>query len=76
MMEVKLDVITPDIRCHGDDRGAIKLADKMAGRNAVQVRHDDIHENQVVFRAVLDFVHSLESIKLRRREKKSFSKHS
>lgn len=70
MVEVKLNVITPDIRCHGDDRGAIKLADKMAGRNAVQVGHDDIHKNQVVLGAVLDFVHSLESIELRKKKKK------
>lgn len=49
MLEIKLNVVTPDIRCHGDNRRPIKLANKMTCRNTVQIRHNDIHQNQVVF---------------------------
>ena len=43
MMEVKLDVITPDIRGHGDYRGSVELADEVTCRDTIQVRHNNIH---------------------------------
>lgn len=49
MLEVELNIITTDVRCHGNDRRAVELADEMTGGYTVQVRHDDIHENQIVF---------------------------
>jgi hypothetical protein len=40
------------------------LADEMAGGYTVQVRHDDIHENQIVFRTALHLVYSLQTVEL------------
>lgn len=45
MLEIELDVVASDVRGHGDDRGAIKLANEMACRYTVQIRHNDIHQN-------------------------------
>ena len=64
MLEIKLDVIASNIRGHGDDRRAVKLTDKMACRYTVQIRHDDIHQNEIVFGTTLDFIHSLQAVKL------------
>lgn len=64
MLEIKLDVVASDVRGHGDDRRAIKLANEMACRYTVQIRHNDVHQNQIVFGAALDFVHSLQAVKL------------
>ena len=30
MLEVELNVVASDVRCHGDDRSAVKLANEMA----------------------------------------------
>ena len=49
MLEVKLNIVTPYIRCHGNNRRPVKLADKMTSRNTVQIWHNDIHQNQIVF---------------------------
>ena len=49
MLEVKLNVVTPYIRCHGNNRCPVKLADKMTSRNTVQIWHNYIHQNQIVF---------------------------
>jgi uncharacterized UPF0146 family protein len=64
MLEVELNIITTDVRCHGDDRSAVELADEMAGGYTVQVRHDDIHENQIIFRTALYLVYSLQTVEL------------
>lgn len=64
MLEIKLDVVASDVRGHGDDRCAIKLANEMACRYTVQIRHNDIHQNQIVFGTTLDFVYSLQAVKL------------
>ena len=64
MLEVELDVITSDVGGHSNDRSSVELADKVAGGHAVQVGHYDIHQDQVVFRATLHFVHSFQTIEL------------
>jgi hypothetical protein len=64
MLEVELDVVTSNVGGHGNDRSAIKLADKMASRDAVQVGHNNIHQNKIVLRAALDFVDSFQTIEL------------
>lgn len=64
MLEVELDVITTDVRGHGDNRRTVELADQMAGRYTIQVRHDDVHKNQIVFRTTLHLVYSLQTVEL------------
>src|SRR5690242_5924214 len=64
VLEVHGDVVTSNVRCHGDDWRGIELSDQVAGRDSVQVWHDDIHKNQVVLRAGVHLVNRLESIKL------------
>lgn len=64
MLEVELNVITTDVGGHGDDRGTVELADQMAGRYTIQVRHDDVHKNQIVFRTTLHLVYSLQTVEL------------
>ena len=49
MLEIELDVVASDVRGHGDNRGAIKLADQMARGYTIQIWHNDVHQNQVVF---------------------------
>ena len=48
-MKVHRDIVTANVRGHCNDGCLIKLSDQVAGRDAVQVGHDDIHENQIVF---------------------------
>ena len=57
MLEIHLDVIASDIRGHGHDWRPIELSDDMASRNAVQVRHDDVHEDHIILDAFLHLVH-------------------
>ena len=45
MLEIELDVVASDVRGHGDDRGAIKLANQMTRGYTVQIGHNDVHQN-------------------------------
>lgn len=65
MLEIELNVITSDVGGHGDDRSSVELADEVACRHTVQIGHDDIHQNQVVFRTTLHLVHGFQAVKLR-----------
>lgn len=64
VLKVKLDVVAADIRCHGDDGCPVELANQVTRRDTVEVGHDDIHENHVILGAILNFVDSLQAIKL------------
>ena len=64
-MEVHRDIITTNIRSHSNDRGLIELPYQMACRNAVQVGHDDIHEDKVIFGSSIHFVNGFQAIELR-----------
>lgn len=64
MLEIQLNVVASDIGCHGNDGRAVELADKVTSGNAIQVWHNNVHQDQIVFRAFLDFVDSFETIKL------------
>lgn len=64
MLEVKLDIITSDIRGHGDNRSPVELSDKVASRDTIQIGHDDIHKDEIVLLAILDLVHGLQTIQL------------
>ena len=66
MLEIQLNIITANIGGHGDYGGSVELADQMAGGDPVQIRHDDIHQDQVVFGTTLDFIHRLQAIELKR----------
>jgi hypothetical protein len=65
MLEVQLNVVASDIGSHSDDRSAIKLANKMTSRHAIQIWHYNIHQNEIVFGTTLNLVHSLQTIKLK-----------
>lgn len=64
MLEVKLDIITPDIGGHGDNRGPVELADEVASRDTIQIRHDYIHQDEIVLLAILNLVDGLQTIQL------------
>jgi hypothetical protein len=65
MLEVHRNVVASDVRCHGYNGRVVELTDQMSCRNAVQVRHDNVHENQVVFPATVHLVDSFQSVQLR-----------
>lgn len=64
MLEVELDIVTADVGSHGDDRGPVELANKVASRNTIQIGHDNVHENKVIFGTILDLIHRFQAIKL------------
>lgn len=43
MLEVELDVITANVRGHGDDGRSVELSNQMTGRDTIEVRHDYVH---------------------------------
>lgn len=49
MLEVHRNIVAANVRGHRNDGRMIELPDEMSGGNAVQIRHDDIHEHQIVF---------------------------
>lgn len=64
VMEIELNVITSDVGGHGDDRSSVELADQVACGHPVQIGHDDIHQDQIVFRTALHLVHGFQAVKL------------
>jgi hypothetical protein len=64
--EVHVNVISSDIRSHGDD-GDVRsnLSYKDSCGNTVQVRHDDIHQNQIeLIVACVNLIHGFKSVAL------------
>ena len=45
MLKVHRNVIAPYVRSHSDDRGVVKLSNKVCRRHSIEIRHDDVHEN-------------------------------
>jgi len=66
MMEIHGDVIASNIRGHCNDRSRIKLTYQVAGGYSIQIRHDDIHQNQVVFGSSIHFVDGFQPIQLQK----------
>lgn len=65
MLIVELNVITANIRGHGDNWSfRVELTDQMTGRHTIQVGHDDIHQNKIILGSTLHLVHSLQPIEL------------
>lgn len=66
MVEIHGNIVAADVGGHGDDGRVVELSNEMAGGNAVQVRHDDVHQHQIILRSRIHFVHGLETVKLAR----------
>lgn len=64
MLEVELNIIASNVGGHSDDRSSVKLANKVTCRNPIKIWHDDIHQNQVVLRSILNLIHRFQSVKL------------
>lgn len=64
MLEIELNIVTPDVGSHSNNGSSVKLTDEMASRHAIEVRHDDVHQNEIVFGTVLNFVDRFQSIEL------------
>jgi hypothetical protein len=64
VLEVELNIIASDVGGHGNDGSSVELADQMTGRHAVQVRHNDIHQDQIVLGTTLHLVHCFQAIEL------------
>lgn len=65
VLEIHLDVIAPDVGCHGDDRRPVELPYQVASGNTVQVRHDDVHQDHIILDPFLDFIHSFQPVQRR-----------
>ena len=66
VLEIHGDVVAADVGGHGDDGCGVELADQVTSRNAVQIRHDDVHEHEIVLRSGVHLIYSLETVKLGR----------
>lgn len=64
MLEIHGNIVTSDVRCHGNDWRRVELSNKVASRNAVEVRHDYVHKHKIVLAAGVHLVDSFQSIKL------------
>lgn len=64
MLEVHRNVVASDVRGHGDDRSIVELSDEMRGGDTIKVRHDNVHQDEVVFGSSVDFVHRFQPVQL------------
>lgn len=64
MLEIHRDVVTSDVRRHGNDRGMVELSDQVTSGDPVEIWHDDVHQHHVVFGSSVHLVHSLETVEL------------
>lgn len=64
MLKVHRNIVAADIRSHGHYWGTVKLPNQVRRRYPVQIRHDDVHQYQVVFRAGVQFVDRFQTVKL------------
>lgn len=66
MLEIHLNVIAPDVGCHGNDWRTVELSNEVAGRYTIQIRHYNVHQDHIVFDTFLNFVDSFKAIELLR----------
>ena len=64
MLEIQIDVAAANVRRHGNDRSVVKPPNQTTSRDSVKVGHDDVHQNEIIFRSSLDFVDCLQAIEL------------
>ena len=62
--KVHIDVVASNVGRHGDDGGRIELSNQMTGRDAVEVGHDDVHQDQVIFGSAIHLVDRFQTVKL------------
>lgn len=66
MLEIHRDIIASYVGGHCDDRClAVKLSHKVCCGYTVEVRHNDVHQHQIVLGARIELIDSFETIKLR-----------
>lgn len=67
-LEIRLNVFLPDVGCHGNDGDARRdHANHGCRRHAVELRHDDVHKDEVEpVRLVVNLVDGFESVFLQR----------
>jgi hypothetical protein len=56
VLEVHRNVVTSNVGGHCDNGRVVELADEVSRRNTIQVRHNDVHENQVILCPVVHFI--------------------
>ena len=59
VLEIHGNIVTADIRSHGNDWGIIKLSNQMTRGDPVEVGHDDIHQDHIIFGACVHLVDRL-----------------
>lgn len=64
MLEVHGNIIAANVRSHGNNRRSVELPNQMARGDTVEVRHNDVHENQIVFRSSIHFIDCFKTVKL------------
>jgi hypothetical protein len=64
MLEVHRNVVTSNVGGHGDDGSCVELSNQVACRYTIKVRHNNIHQDQVVLGSIVHFVDSFKSVKL------------
>lgn len=65
MLEVHANVIASNIGCHGDDgSGLIELSHKMSRGNSVEVRHDNVHQYEIILCTGVELIDSFKSVHL------------
>jgi hypothetical protein len=58
MLEIHGDVIVANVGRHRNYGCAIKLANEVACRHAIEIRHNNIHQDQVILGSGSNFVDS------------------
>ena len=64
MLKVHRYVVTSNVRSHCYNGYVVELPDKVGGRHSVKIRHDDVHEHQIVLRAIIHLVNSFQTVQL------------
>lgn len=64
MLEVHLNIVRSDVRCHGNNGGTVKLPYQVTSRYTVQIRHYNVHQDHIILDPFLNLVHSFQTVKL------------
>lgn len=64
VLEIHRNVVAADIGCHCNDRRVVELSNQMCSGDAIKIRHDDIHKNKIVSRAIVHLVDSFQAVEL------------
>lgn len=64
MVEIHRNIVGANIGRHCNNRGLINLANQVTGRYAIKIRHNDIHKDQIISRALVYLRNSLKTVEL------------